>query len=285
MKKAIIFLSILMIISFALSTLFFFNSGVFDFNYGYVTGENAKGLNLELGNFFSSKFGGESCNLTHINQTLIFDTTNIENIKVSSISTDIKIGNKKSNKATFNLAGTGCNQKLNSSRDESNLDVSIVYPLFKSWISKLNTNLVLTIYLPENYSNNLVVNSISGDVYQNSNNLSDCSIESVSGDLKLNNLYCNNLILKTTSGDINLLNGRINNAKTISGDINLERIDINNDLNLKTVSGDVNIYPTKDSKFEINFNTISGDLNKENSYGPSTNKVYVKTTSGDLKIL
>lgn len=37
-----------MFCSLLLSTLFFFNSGMFDFNYGYVTSENAKTILYEL---------------------------------------------------------------------------------------------------------------------------------------------------------------------------------------------------------------------------------------------
>ena len=285
MKKALIFLSTLMIVSFALSAMFFFNSGVFDFNYGYVTGENARSLNLDLSNFFSEKFGGENCELDQINQTLVFDKKSFDNIKISSISTDVKLIPTDENKSKFILKGTGCNQRLNYSLDSNSLNVNIIYPIFKSWVSKINTNLVLEVYLPENYTKNISISSVSGDINLDDNKFLYCDVNSVSGDLKLENIYCNDANIKTTSGDINLETGKLNKFKTTSGDINLEKIIIKNDLDIKTISGDVKIIPDIDSEFKVVFNTISGEFHEGNSYTLSDNVVYVKTTSGDLRIL
>jgi len=57
MKIKIIVLFIIMIASFTLASLFFFNSGFFDMDKGYVTPENVAALELDLNNNFNSLFG------------------------------------------------------------------------------------------------------------------------------------------------------------------------------------------------------------------------------------
>lgn len=56
MKKSIIVMFILMILSFILSAVFFFNSGLFDFQLGQVTKETANALSTQLDNLIKSKF-------------------------------------------------------------------------------------------------------------------------------------------------------------------------------------------------------------------------------------
>ena len=284
MKKTIIWLSVVMVVSFLLSAVFFFNSGAFDFNYGYVTGTNAKTLLGEVNNFTLLKFSGSSCTNTNINQTISKSLGDISNLQISSLSTDVLIKSENVSVATFNLFGTGCNHELVQSQNGSDFGVSINYPTFNSWFSGIGTNLKLEIILPLNYSGNLEINSVSGDISSMKLNLSSCSLTSVSGTMKLNNLYCQNEYLKTTSGDIKLNNGSLENIKTISGDVNLQNVIVDKNSTIQIVSGGVKIFPTNNSNFNLNYKTVSGDFRGTKFYGEGENKLFVKTTSGDLRI-
>ena len=282
MKKAIIWLSAIIVVSFLLSAVFFFNSGAFDFNYGYVTGTNAKTLLGELNNFTFVKFSGNSCTNANINQTVTKNLENISNLYISSLSTDVLITSKNVSKATFNLYGTGCNHKLISSENGSNLNINLEYPTFRSWFSGIGTSLKLKIILPENYSKNIYLNTVSGEINYFGSNLTSCNLKTVSGDMHLSNVYCQNENLKTTSGEINLNNGSLENIKTTSGDIKLKNVLIDKNSQIQTVSGEVLLYPTSNSNFNLNYITTSGDFHGNKSYGNTNNSLKVKTTSGDL---
>lgn len=62
MKRFWIILITVMFISAIFSTLFFFISGMFDFSYGYVTGENAKTILYELEEYVFFGLKNESSN-------------------------------------------------------------------------------------------------------------------------------------------------------------------------------------------------------------------------------
>ena len=282
--KTIIILVSIMLASALVGALFFFSSGVFDFNYGYVTGANAKNLSVEVENFLSSRFISGGCNAGIINQTITGSLANVSNLKINSISTDLVITSANVSKATFNLYGTGCEHKLVSLENQSNLEVYIKYPIYRSWFSGVNTHLKLNVVLPLNYSKDFVVNSVSGEVKYLGSNLNSCEIYSVSGDLDLQNVYCKNEYLKTTSGEVHLNNGNLGNVKTISGDVNLNNVLIDKDSSIQTVSGEVNILPLSASNFAVNYKTVSGDFSGEKIFGSGDNDLYVKTTSGDLRI-
>jgi DUF4097 and DUF4098 domain-containing protein YvlB len=284
MKKTIIILSSMMLISFLLSSLFFFNSGVFDFNYGYVTGENAKDLTSKLNNFTFMKFGGENCEIINIDESIKTSLENVSSLEISSISTDIIVKPTIENEATFTFSGTGCDHKLLSSVKENKLKVYIKYPTYRSWFSNINNDLIFEIYLPQEYLDELILTSVSGEINFENHNLTSCNLESVSGDIILENVYCNESLIKTTSGEVEINGGNLDKIKTVSGDVDLEKIQINKDSRIETVSGEVTILPTNESNFKLVFNTVSGEKQIENIYGKDKNDLIVKTVSGDLMI-
>ena len=257
---------------------------MFDFSYGYVTSGNAKNVNFEINEKILGNIIGGECNITSINQINNLNLGNISNLKVSSLNTDVKIISTKDTNSSFHLYGRGCNHTLVYEIINETMNVYIEYPKHRSLFSKINTNLNLEIKVPENHLNQMVLDSISGDINGENLDLDFCEINTVSGDINLENILCTNSFIETTSGDINQKQGSLEKIKTTSGDINLENININKNSNIETISGDVNILSDFKSSFKIIFNTVSGDFNGFRGNGDEKNTLFVKSTSGDLEV-
>jgi len=123
------------------------------------------------------------------------------------------------------------------------------------------------INLEEIKSENLKVESVSGDILTNKCIEKIADFKSVSGNVLIN--FCENInFVKTTSGDIKVLN-----------------YFVKKDINFETISGEVDLELLKNSSFNLEFKSVSGNL--ENDFvnvEKGENNLFVKTTSGDLKI-
>ncbi len=136
-------------------------------------------------------------------------------------------------------------------------------------------------------SDNLIIESISGEVNcENVYSAEEFNLKTTSGDIAIKNLLTDYSKFKTISGEIYIENSKkINSIITTSGDIDIKNLEIDNELNIKTISGEIYLDFVEGSLINLEFDSVSGDLENEfgNIYG-GENKVYVKTTSGDLKV-
>lgn len=208
----------------------------------------------------------EIVNLNDVYETSLLD---IQKINVNSISTDVEVILVNSSGAKFELVGYYSEGRYNESPKleiegiDGKINVEIFYPLTRLTLGMARHRMNLKVYLPENYSGELDLYTVSGDVFVNDFNLENLWIETVSGDVKGDNL-------------------NVDYIKTISGDIELEDLLIGGDLEIRTVSGDVDLDCSLDSSFFVEFESVSGDFHGEEFEGE--NKVFVKTTSGDFSI-
>ena len=136
-------------------------------------------------------------------------------------------------------------------------------------------------------SKNLNAESLSGEMYfEYLVVLNDSYFQTSSGDISIENMDTGYSRFKTISGDILIENSmKINSVTTTSGDIDIKNFEIDNELNIESVSGSVELDFVEGSLIDLEFNSLSGDL--DNYFGDimgGKNKVYVKTTSGDLNV-
>ena len=282
--KKILILVIVMMVSFVMSTLFFFSSGVFDFDYGYVTENSISLLGQNVDNFLSVKFIGGTCNTRNINESVALDLSSLKELKVSSLSTDVVVYRTDSEYATFYLRGYGCDQHLINYRSSGIENVYIEYPVTRQWFSGFGNDLVLEAYIPYEYDKKISIDSVSGDVYLDSLDQDECVISSISGDVEVSDIYCDDSSIKTVSGDIDVYSGSFDLIKTTSGDVDLVDVLIDDDSRIETVSGDVEVSVNENSSFDVIFNSISGDLDGISSYADKESDLFVKTVSGDLHV-
>lgn len=214
MNWKIITLIVLMIISFFASVMFFFNSGLFDFETGRVAGENIKILNIELNKLLKSKFNINVGIPGEIHELRIFNASDIETIKVNSVSTDVYIKSVDSEVISFELKGYGIEENLVVERKGDILISSVIYP-FKSIFFR-NSNLKLIINIPKSYKKELLIEVVSGEVLLKDLNLENCIFETVSGDIELENVLCQKSKIETGSGRvIETKEVEVNNMRTV----------------------------------------------------------------------
>ncbi len=145
------------------------------------------------------------------------------------------------------------------------------------------------------------VKTVSGDVTL-SDLRSDVGVTTVSGDIEAKSIAAG-LKLKTVSGDVAVVDGacRFVDAKSVSGDVLLDlEMDPNGTYDISTVSGDVAVRTVTEPNVVIDATSVSGSLVSDfgihwesrpgrrtvsEMIGTGGARLWVKTVSGDLRVL
>lgn len=259
LNKTLLILAVIFIVSSAIGVALFLNSaGFIDYTSGNL-------------------------NKIKINDNQIIKTNKIE---INSLSTDIQIVKTNSDKIKVELSGEYVEgsylepPRLKTTEENDKTIVKIVYPRYKLVLGFAQKKLNLMVFIPENFSGNIEINSASGDVKGENFNSGLLDINSISGDVKIINLDSKYVEIESTSGDISLENSTSDKISTISGDVKINSKILRN-LNVKTISGDVILDSMKSKNFKVYFKTISGDSNDISIFN-GENIVNAETTSGDL---
>ena len=203
-----------------------------------------------------------------------YDIESINNIKINTISSDIKFKPSTDNNLKVIAYGNE-DSEFKIKQDDSNLNIN--YDIKNNFcIGICYQEDYVVIYIPNTYNNKININTTSGDI--SGINLENASIDlkTTSGDIQINNI--DKLNVTSTSGDINIKNVNSLNLKVTSGEVNINNV--NNKVNIQATSGDVeinNLRLTENSKIKTN----SGDVEVA-----KTNDIYIDafTTSGEIEI-
>ncbi len=154
------------------------------------------------------------------------------------------------------------------------------------------------VYLPENYNNNMNIESTTGDIFVDDYANSDINVKVTTGDILLKSIK--NATISVTTGDVKISSVNDINATTTTGDVFIEKV--NNYLNIKTTTGDIKINEaniTKNSNIKattgdvkiqnasniyVEAKTTTGDIKTENNDRKSDIELTIKTTTGDIKV-
>lgn len=219
----------------------------------------------------------------------------IYNIKVDTKSSDVKIIPTDNNQITVNVYGQK-DQKVNVFLEKGILNVEY-YNEFLCF-GFCNMDSYIEIKIPKGYVDDLVVNTVSGDIYVGDNAMENIKLKSVSGDISIENsnkinvtstsgnvkvMKAEDLVIKTVSGDlkINTVSKSLS-AETTSGEVEVERLEINSDSDIKTVSGDVEIGSI--NNIYVDTSTLSGDVKIKNNNRLADIVLSIHTTSGDIEV-
>lgn len=175
----------------------------------------------------------------------------------------------------------------------------------------------LTVWLPESMElEELMVDSVSADVFVDGIAAEKAVVDTVSGDVELRDVNISRSAkIDTTSGKLtaalsgeleelkaNTVSGAIDvtleeaaklKADTTSGEIRLSMQKAPDSLSVDTVSGDVVLCLPEDSDFTIEMDTVSGSVKSELAmktekdnyiFGDGTKKFEVDTTSGSVRV-
>ena len=196
------------------------------------------------------------------------DVSNVSNIAVRTIAIDINI--KKSNDNNLKIHVYG--------------DVKIKNTLkFKI----TNKNHTCTIEEMTESRNNTYMTSLTCDINIPIKIFDEILVETVSGNINLENLSTNSLGLFSTSGDIKAkADFNTIQIKQVSGNTNLYA-DAKNDIDVRinAVSGNVNVNLKNISETNTCLNTISGAVtNRCKNVGSYSADLDINTVSGNILI-
>ncbi len=184
----------------------------------------------------------------------------------------------------------------------SNTDDKIEFNAkFKNFGMFFKSNVKMDVYLPNDYSHDLVLNGVSSDINMENLTLNNLSIETVSGDIHLKDITVYEHHVKSVSGDISLRNIVVEtdlSLKSVSGDIegdnitaslnfdtssgDIELTNFAGDITGETVSGDIDLHNSA-SEFKMDLSSISGEVYIDLSNDSNFNFI-IKTVSGDITI-
>jgi len=234
------------------------------------------------------------------------DIGDVNRIVIDTVNTDVNVIPVVDKKVEVDFYGNTTTNliadkpELMTDLKNGVLTISITYPKTIT-LGLINlADLYLDVYVPDNFSKDIKVSTVSGNLDIEKLSIENFNFKSISGNLKADSLSAKNWVIETSSGKVNLNDpeGEIH-ADTISGDINTILKSFNNDLSVKTVSGEVNIYLPQDSSFRFALGSISGKIvnefgskitfadrnNLEGMVGESAFNIIINTISGNIKII
>ncbi len=239
-----------------------------------------------------------------IDEVKTFNIYQLREIYIHSVSSDVSVFSTDEEDVKIHFYGRSALKsekalpKLITNLEGSKLKIEIEYPkVLFSWAA---SDILLDIYIPRDYRDNVIIDAVSAEVDISNLDINNFQCKTVSGDLRIESLGSDNLTLKTTSGDVNLMDFTGNlKADSVSGDIDVRYRVFDNNIDVKTISGKVTIDLPQNAEFYLKTNTVSGEVvtkfpitiisfNKmnqlEGTVGTGDNSIIIDTVSGDIYI-
>lgn len=210
---------------------------------------------------------------------------NFTNISINNTAYDIVIRPSENKKCTVECLEE---EKLYHTVEVTRDTLTITEVNKKKWYENFYfgifpsnwTELCLTVYLPKEKYENLLLKNTSGDISVKSKiTFTDIEVHNTSGDVSLSDITAENISAKSTSGDVLISNSNIKSElflKSTSGDTKATDIKADN-LTSESTSGNI-IFKSAEVKSNILANTTSGEIE---FFDVSANDIAVKSTSGD----
>ena len=277
-RKIVIWLVVIAVVSLTIATIAFFSTE------NYMVSFRDK-----------NNFEGNSKD-----EVTTFGIDQLKEIYIHSVSSDVSVFSTDEEDIKINfysrstLRSEKALPKLITNLEGSKLKIEIKYPK----VIFYNTNVVLDVYIPQDYRESIIIDTASADVDISNLDLNNFLCKTASGDLRIESLGSDNLTLNTASGDVDIVDFSGNlKADLVSGDIDVGYKVFDNNVDIKTISGKVNIDLPQNAEFYLKTNTVSGEVvarfpitiisfNKmnqlEGTVGIGDNRIIVDTVSGDI---
>ena len=226
----------------------------------------------------------------------IYDT-DFEKISILSNAMDINIKVSDNNKTRLVIYGEKKSTKIDTEDDELTIKMK----------NKPKTNLFcincqqdkVLLYLPKTFANEIIFESVAGDINIESLPYANVEIKASAGDIDIKEL--SSLNLKASAGDIDI--GKVNSLiiEALAGDISIGEID--EYLSFSGKSGAVNIsklYITNDSKIDMDYGEIkiketsdvfvdasvkAGEIKINNNDRFAKTELKIRLKAGEIKVI
>lgn len=227
-----------------------------------------------------------------VNEHKSFVHEEIKDINVKSFSSDVKIIETDDTQVKVHIYGKLYNRsKINgpvpiielsngkltideNRKSSTNIGINLnIGDLFQK------NEMEIDLYLPKSYSENINVDSFSGNVESDTFSLKDVYIKTFSSDLKLEDLAADTISFETSSGYIDAGNIKSKDlkVKTFSGDIRIKSMNAAK-INFKSSSGHAELGSVQSE--EITGSTFSGDITANDI---NTGNLDLHSSSGHIK--
>ena len=275
---------------------------------------------------FTSKGFLGSGRSVEINEERTYAARGVSFLRAFSTTADVRFMESGGEEIRFHLHGTARTSKEKYHPrlvEQSTGNRLVVGSELPKRLSRLiSSDLVLDVHLPADYSGDLRIDSVSGDVELSFGEYQDLSMKTTSGEIDVDAVTTESIAVETTSGDITAARieaGSVNaestsgeiefdgavvevDAGTTSGDISFAIEDLLGDVTIGSTSGDVKLALPKEKAFDLSVRSTSGDIEcdfpvtVQGSRGGPGNKVLegivgdggpdvtIKTVSGDVEI-
>jgi len=252
--------------------------------------------------------GGQSSVLVNAGQVRTlkdFPAQGIKDISIYTVNTNINIIPVPEKNIQVDFYGNVITRvvpkmpELSAYQESGTLFISIDNPnaIVPGFINV--SPLVLDVYIPQEFSEGINVETISGNLIISKLKLDSFDFKSLSGRLEADSVSASDISIKSTSGKLDLSNTEGNiDINSLSGEITLSMESFKDDLNIKTISGSVTLTLPGESGFDFSFSSISGRIENEfgsqirfadgrkveGTVGQGANKLIVNSTSGNIKV-
>lgn len=183
----------------------------------------------------------------------------------------------------------------------------------------LYEDVVLDVYIPKEYTKNLLIKMLSGDIKIDSLNLTDFTLDTSSGKLVAEQLKADKVSINSSSGKLEIkeldtkileisgkssainIDGCIANdtgVETSSGKVLISYNELENqNINIATASGNVILEIPETAEFSVEAKTSSGKFQSDfpiktidkkdikGQIGTKNNKISLKTSSGSINLI
>lgn len=262
-QKMAIWLVVIAVVSLTIAAIAFFNTENYMINFRD-----------------RNNFEGNS-----IDEVRTFGIDQLKEVYIHTVSSDVSVFPTDEEDIKIHFYGRSALKsekalpKLITNLKGNKLKIEIEYPkVLFSWAA---ADVLLDIYIPRDYRDNVIIDVVSAEV-------------------DISNLDIDNFQCKTVSGDVNIMNFTGNlKADLVSGDIDVGYKFFDNNVDIKTISGKVTIDLPQNAEFYLKTNTVSGEVvakfpitmisfNKmnqlEGTVGTGDNSIIIDTVSGDIYI-
>lgn len=240
-----------------------------------------------------------------LNENRQFNPAGIEQIIVRTVSSDIQLTAVESQQIDISLTGeTDCDQEqnpyvtlLSEVQNDNTLYIEVQH---RPGISGNSSNLLLDLLLPEHFSPELTVTTVSGNLQFSALDLNGFTCQSISGSIQGDKLQAENIKLESTSGNacISDINGHLT-FDSVSGDIEVGCQVLSHNIRASTTSGQVVFRLPSDASFRLLCETVSGKISTdfpdpishssgrrlEQTVNTGENQINIQTISGSICIL
>lgn len=256
--------------------------------------------------------------MREINEEKSISTDQVSTIQVNMTSVGVHIiRTEASNEIKVRFSGKAMQEiKLVSEINDKTLFISVQR---KHENMPIYEDVVLDVYIPTNYTKNLSIKMLSGDVKMDSFDLANFTFDTASGKLEADQVKADKISIRASSGKIEVkkidtklvdIKGKSSTIKLDEGIANEARIEtssgkvfvsydnfIDQNININTSSGSVTLELPETAEFLVEANTSSGKFESDfpikitdkkdikGQIGMENNKISIKTSSGSIHIV